>query len=161
MELALAHGATSLEFDVHASADGVPVVIHDDSVDRTTNGRGKVRQLTLAQLQTLDAGSWFAPAFVGEPISTLEQLLQSVRTRVERLYIELKQRALRPAELDTVVDLVERFDFVDRSVIMSFDWPMLDYIGTRSAFVVLAYLADDENAFLQAVARARADGSAL
>jgi glycerophosphoryl diester phosphodiesterase len=161
MELALARGATALEFDVHASLDGVPVVIHDDSVERTTNGAGKVRQLTMAQLHKLDAGGWFGPAFRGEAVPTLEQLLQSVRTRAQRLYIELKQHAFRPSELDTVVDLVERFDFADRCVIMSFDWRLLDYIATRSAFIIIAYLADDETTFLRAIERARADGRAL
>lgn len=65
--LAQEQGAHGIEFDVQLSADGVPVIIHDASVERSTNGRGRVADLTLAQLQTLDAGQ-------GEKIPTLAQL---------------------------------------------------------------------------------------
>jgi len=58
-ELALAQGADAIEFDVHLSADGVPVVIHDMRLDRTTSGKGLLRKHTLAALRRLDAGSWF------------------------------------------------------------------------------------------------------
>ena len=71
--LAQQQGADGIEFDVQLSADGVPVVIHDDTVERTTNGRGRVSDLTLAQLQTLDAGQ-------GEPIPTLAQVFAEFGT---------------------------------------------------------------------------------
>ncbi len=71
--LAQQHGADGIEFDVQLSADGIPVVIHDDTVDRTTNGRGRVSDLTLAQLQTLDAGQ-------GETIPTLAQVFAEFGT---------------------------------------------------------------------------------
>jgi len=68
-------GVRWVEFDVHLSADGVPVVIHDDTVNRTTSGRGKVAALTLAELQALDAGTWFQPRFQGERVPTLEEIV--------------------------------------------------------------------------------------
>src|SRR5262249_36816029 len=68
-------GVRWVEFDVHLSADGVPVVIHDDTVNRTTSGRGKVAALTLAELQALDAGTWFAPRFQNERVPTLETII--------------------------------------------------------------------------------------
>jgi glycerophosphoryl diester phosphodiesterase len=71
--LAQQQGADGIEFDVQLSADGVPVVIHDDTVERTTNGRGRVSDLTLAQLQTLDAGQ-------GESIPTLAQVFAEFGT---------------------------------------------------------------------------------
>src|SRR3989442_9967523 len=58
-------GADSIELDAHLSADGVPMVIHDDSVDRTTNGRGAVAALTCRSLRRLDAGAWFSSRFRG------------------------------------------------------------------------------------------------
>src|SRR5438105_7019037 len=64
-------GVRRVEFDVHLSADGIPVVIHDDTVNRTTSGRGAVASLNLAELQALDAGTWFAPRFQGERVPTL------------------------------------------------------------------------------------------
>jgi glycerophosphoryl diester phosphodiesterase len=68
-------GVRWVEFDVHLSADGVPVIIHDDTVNRTTSGRGKVAALTLAELQGLDAGTWFQPRFRGEHVPTLEEIV--------------------------------------------------------------------------------------
>lgn len=61
-ELALAAGTDGIELDVHLTGDGEIVVIHDDTVNRTTDGKGPVGAFTLAELQALDAGSWFAPS---------------------------------------------------------------------------------------------------
>ncbi len=80
-ELALEHGAPALELDVKLSADGHVVVIHDPTVDRTTNGRGKVARLTLAELRTLDAGSFFSEKYRGEKIPTLEEVFELVGKR--------------------------------------------------------------------------------
>src|SRR4029434_6055203 len=70
-DLALQMGARHLELDVHLTRDDYLVIIHDDTVDRTTNGTGPVASQTLAELQGLDAGSWFGAAFVGTRIPTL------------------------------------------------------------------------------------------
>ena len=72
---AAALGAPWVEFDVHLSADGVPVVIHDDTVDRTTDGTGAVAALTLAEIRRLDAGTWFGAEFRGARIPTLEETI--------------------------------------------------------------------------------------
>jgi glycerophosphoryl diester phosphodiesterase len=64
-------GARAVEFDVRVSADGVAVVIHDETVDRTTTGRGRVAELGLMDLRRLDAGSWMDTRFVGTRIPTL------------------------------------------------------------------------------------------
>ena len=75
IEKAIELGADMVEFDVTVTADGEVVVIHDETLGRTTDGRGKVMEKTLEELQRLDAGSWFAPEFAGESIPTLEQVL--------------------------------------------------------------------------------------
>ena len=72
---AAALGCRMVEFDVRLTADGVPVVFHDDRLERTSDGRGAVGELPLAALRGLDAGAWFAPAFAGEPIPTLVEVL--------------------------------------------------------------------------------------
>lgn len=66
------------EFDVQRTKDGHLVCIHDDTVDRTTNGTGKVAALTLAEIRKLDAGSWFDPKFAGEKMPTVEEVLKLV-----------------------------------------------------------------------------------
>lgn len=80
-ELALREGAPAIELDAKLSADGHVVVIHDPTVDRTTNGRGKVAQLTLSQLRALDAGSFFSANYRGEKIPTLEEVFELVGKR--------------------------------------------------------------------------------
>jgi glycerophosphoryl diester phosphodiesterase len=66
-------GARWVEFDVMLTADGVPVLIHDETLRRTTSGRGRVSERTLAEIRTLDAGAWFAPEFRGERVPTLDE----------------------------------------------------------------------------------------
>src|SRR5215207_11286279 len=74
-------GADWIEMDVHLSRDGAVVVIHDETLDRTTNGHGLVRDCNLAELTALDAGVWFSPAYAGERIPTLDELLAFARDR--------------------------------------------------------------------------------
>ena len=68
-------GSDGIELDVHLTKDGQLVVIHDETVDRTTNGTGEIRTLTLAEIKELDAGSWFHNKYAGEKIPTLEEVL--------------------------------------------------------------------------------------
>ena len=79
-----------VETDVQLSADGVPVIIHDITVDRTTDGSGAVAELTLAQLKQLDAGSWFAAEFAGTRIPTLVEFLDLFAGSDKKAIVELK-----------------------------------------------------------------------
>lgn len=88
--LAIELGARLVECDVHLSADGVPVVMHDERVDRTTAGHGPVAEKTLSELKALDAGSWFGGAFAGERVPTLDEALEECAGRA-RLFVELKR----------------------------------------------------------------------
>ena len=82
-------GVDQVELDVPFSGDGHIVVIHDDSLDRTTNGSGPVSAYSLNQLPALDAGSWFAPEYTGERIPPLGEVLEPYRGRLY-LHIEIK-----------------------------------------------------------------------
>ncbi len=111
-------GADGVELDVHLSRDGVPVVIHNDSVDATTDGKGLVREMTLADLKTLDAGARFDPAFAGERIPTLEEVLAEVGAR---LLVNIELKADRTVELvAAVVELVRRMGMQERVWFSSF-----------------------------------------
>jgi len=81
IEKAIEQGVDLLELDIRQSKDGVFVVIHDSSVKRTTGARGRVDQMTLAELQALDAGSWFGDGFKGERIPTLKDALAAMKGR--------------------------------------------------------------------------------
>jgi len=88
---ALRDGADAIECDVRLTRDGRVVVIHDDRLERTTNGRGWVHRHTQAQLRRLDAGRWFAPAYRGTRLPTVTEAVRLVRGRAT-LHIELKPR---------------------------------------------------------------------
>jgi glycerophosphoryl diester phosphodiesterase len=114
-------GADGVELDVHLSRDGHLVVIHDFSLDGTTDGHGLVRDRTLAELKQLDAGSWFDPCFAGERIPTLQEVVDAVGRRL-LLNIELKSRGGEETDLvAAVLDLIERNHLLGRVVISSFN----------------------------------------
>ena len=87
---AAAAGVTGVEFDVRLSADGIPVVIHDATLERTTSGKGPVAAQTAALLGTLDAGAWFGPHFTGESVPTLEATIGVLAELGLAANIELK-----------------------------------------------------------------------
>lgn len=91
-ELAVRNGAHGVELDVQLSADNVPVVIHDATVDRTTDGHGHVRRLTLDALKRCDAGRWKSPRFAGQTIPTLDEALDCLAGHV--VNVELKTTSL-------------------------------------------------------------------
>lgn len=110
-----------MEIDVQLSKDGVPVVIHDDRVNRTTNGRGKVAELTAAELGRLDAGRWFGQSFAGERLPTLDQMLEATAGRC-RLNIELKSlNGNYPLLEQKVIELLYKRQLQYDTVITSFD----------------------------------------
>lgn len=129
--LAAEMGADGIELDVHLSADGQVVVIHNGTVDATTDGRGRVCDLTLDALQALDAGSSYSPRFAGQRIPTLQQVLADVGPRM-LVNIEIKaDAALRaagggapngePGQLEaSVVRLIEAQGNVERVIVSSF-----------------------------------------
>ncbi|MDN7243009.1 glycerophosphodiester phosphodiesterase [Planococcus sp. N028] len=100
--------ADYIEIDVQMTKDGELVVIHDTTVDRTTNGTGKVGDLTFEEIRQLDAGSWFSEAYAGEKVPTFEEVLDAFRGKVGIL-IELKAPELYPGIEEKIADaLIER-----------------------------------------------------
>jgi glycerophosphoryl diester phosphodiesterase len=99
---AMAHGVQAAECDVRLSADGAVVVIHDPSLERTTDGSGPVAARTLAELRRLDAGGWKAPVFAGERIPQLGEVLDLVRGRMT-LFVDLKDGRDLEARIARVV----------------------------------------------------------
>ncbi len=129
-------GADGIELDIHLSRDGVPVVIHDATVDRTTDGEGQVRRLTFSALKRLDAGAWFSPSFVHEPVPALVEVLEWAGGRV-RLNLEIKDELCG----QVILDLLRQFPSV-RALISSFDHRLLERIRRESSEVPLGFLVD-------------------
>ena len=121
-QLALDQGARAIEFDVKLSADGHVVIIHDQTVDRTTNATGNVASLPLDVLRALDAGSWFGAAFHGEKIPTLHEVFaafgENVLMNIELTNYHTPFDALVPK----VVDLIQKYG-VARNIWFSSFYP--------------------------------------
>jgi glycerophosphoryl diester phosphodiesterase len=106
-DLAIRMGVRHIEFDVHSSRDGHLVVIHDDTLDRTTNGSGPVSNHTLGALRELDAGSWFGAAFAGERVPTFDDVLSRYGGRIH-IHAEIKGHSASLSQ--QTADLVRQHD---------------------------------------------------
>jgi glycerophosphoryl diester phosphodiesterase len=116
-DLALEMGAHHIELDVDLTSDGHIVVIHDDTVDRTTNGSGPVTSHTLAALRALDAGSWFGDKFTGERIPTFHEVLERYKGRAH-LHTEIKGHS--PSLAQRTADLIRTHGMEEQVTITSF-----------------------------------------
>jgi glycerophosphoryl diester phosphodiesterase len=104
----------SLELDVYQTSDGHLVVIHDQTVNRTTDGKGNVTQMTLAEVGTLDAGKRFHPCFAGSKVPTLEDVFRLVNHRERvRTIIALHVKKIPPGAEAKIVRLVEQYNLFD------------------------------------------------
>ena len=130
---ALDAGVQMIEMDVALSRDRKLVVIHDATLERTTNGEGTVKAHTLAQLKQLDAGGWFHPRFAGEQLPELSEVLDLADGQV-LINIEIKPHAYEPHHPPDAVErqtleLVCRRNMAERVLISSFDLNLLKYIS--------------------------------
>jgi len=116
-------GAAWVETDVQPTADGGLVLIHDDEVDRTTDGTGQVRELATSALTGLDAGSWFGPPFAGTPVPTLNDLLAEL-TEGRRLLLEIKGDHT-PDQVARLVAAIQAAGVDRRVLLQSFEVPVL------------------------------------
>jgi len=151
--LAADMGADAIELDVHLSADGEVVVIHNDTVEATTDGSGRVSHMTRRELQALDAGSWFDPRYAGERIPTLQEVFEAVGHRVA-INIEIKVEAgYHPVEQEAeTVRLIEDGGMVDRVIVSSFSPLSLRRVYRLNPRIPLGFLhARGEPRFLPAL----------
>jgi len=113
-------GAAAIEFDVQLTLDEVPVVIHDETLERTTNGEGRVGDMGFDELGKLDAGSWFGASFARVEVPTLDEVLATIGGRVV-LNVELKPDHRIEALVKHAITVVARRDLLDSVVFSSFD----------------------------------------
>lgn len=146
---AIAAGVDGIEFDVRSTADGVPVVIHDRDVARTTDGTGRVDELTLARLRTFDAGR-------GERVPTLDEALRVIGDAAH-LDVEIKRSGIEGAVLGVLAEHPRT-----HWAISSFDWDVLRRIRRRDREAELWPLAERcDDALLAVAAEIDAPGVAL
>lgn len=122
-------GVDWIELDVRQTADGHLVVIHDDTVDRTTNGHGRIREMSLTELKNLDAGK-------GDRVPTLEEVINLAKGRV-KMIVEIKEDG---TEVE-VLNAIEKNDLVEETIISSFHFDPLRRIKELSPGIMTAGIA--------------------
>lgn len=155
-QLAMDMGADFIEIDLQMTKDGVLVALHDDTVDRTTDGSGKVAEMDLADIKRLDAGSWFnaekpdraKDEYVGIQVPTLEEIFTAFGDSAN-YYIETKQPAESEEMEEKLLELLDQFELLDESlpkgkvIIQSFSADSLNMIHRLDDDIPLIQLMDD------------------
>lgn len=120
-DAAIAAGADALEFDVRVTSDGVLMVLHDDTVDRTTNGHGSVAAMTFDQVRALDAGA-------GATLPTVREVVDLAAESDMALMPEIKDGPGHPEIVGALVDILTATDSLDRTIVQAFEPETLDAI---------------------------------
>ena len=162
LQLAIDSGADMVEFDVRTTKDDQLVVIHDATVERTTNGTGYVSQYTLPELQTLDAGTWFSQAFSGTQVPSLKEVLRLCNGSVY-MNIEIKTDEQSTEALDRLVNTVSEHVLgmnLSRSVVISsYNLHIVRRLRERHSDMVTALLSDREHFVERDIITARKVGA--
>jgi glycerophosphoryl diester phosphodiesterase len=147
--LALAMGADYVEMDIHMLRDGTLVAIHDPDVDRTTNGTGRIAELALAELKTLDAGNWFnqaypekaRPEYAGLTVPSVQEVMDLIKPSRAGLYIEIKDPGRYPPGLEAeLLALIHRNGLEKRTRILSFSKSSIGKVKTMDPSIPTALL---------------------
>jgi glycerophosphoryl diester phosphodiesterase len=142
--------ADMIELDVLISKDNIPVVFHDEKLNKKTNGSGYVMDHILSDLKKLDAGSWFDPKFKNERIPTLREVLEYSNNKIF-VNIEIKSEAVTEVEKNGIVELVlklvEELGMQDKVIISSFDYRVLERVKKNNSLVKVALLYERQQSY--------------
>ena len=154
-ELAIARGADSIEFDIQLSADSVPVVFHDATLDRITGVSGKVRETKLSELQTLDTGKWFSDEFSGQKIPTLKAALAILKNVDKFLYFDVKPHCeWSDAEVADFVNTLNGAGIKEKCVITSFSDGFLEQVRRLDGDLAIGHIVANLEAYKTQFAQA-------
>lgn len=161
---ALQYHADSVEFDVQLTADRVPIIIHDYTLERTTNGFGLVREKTLSELKLLDNGSWFNKEFEGEKIPTLSEGLEVLKEIPKHIYIEVKNAHLwENKDRENLINMINiplnkggqgGSSIFSKCYVMSFDHNFIDKIRLMNKEIKIGYLVAKAEEYEETLLRA-------
>lgn len=139
-ELVAEHGADGIELDVHLTKDGELIIVHDFSIDHTTDSEGIVTEKTLAELKALDAGSWFDEKFTGVRLPTLDEVFEAVG---HKLYINVEIKTLSQdadGTEEAVVACIKRHNMSERVIVSSFNPHVLQRFRLIAPDIPVGYL---------------------
>lgn len=160
--LAIERGADSIEFDIQLAAGGVPVVIHDPTLNRTTGTWGQVAQKTLEQLKALDAGSWFSREFSGEKIPTLKETLLAVKAIPKYIYLDVKKHCDWTREqVQDLLEMLAEEGWQDRCIVSSFSDKFVQQVLDLSSDFTIGYIVGDRKNYKTQLAKAANAGKAV
>jgi len=134
------------EIDVRATKDGVVVLLHDESLRRTTGDRRKIWEVTYEETQALDAGGWLSDQYTNERIPTLEEIIQYANGKI-KLNIEIKTSDESPGLVESVVNIIRDNGFEDQCVISTFNYSVLSEIKSldpdiRTGIIITAAIGN-------------------
>lgn len=138
--LAWRRGFRYVETDIQFTADGIPVCLHDQWIDRTSNGKGRIDQMTLEQVREYDFGSWMAEGYAGAEIPTFEEFLKLCRILGLRPYIELKAETVTQDRVPTLVEMVKALGMENQVSWISFSFALLETVRDCDETARLGYL---------------------
>lgn len=141
-----ADGAKSLELDVSETSDPTSRVLHDDTLDRTTNGEGPIAEHSDAEVDQLDAGSWFSPEFAGEKVPDLGEVLDWAKGRMH-VDIEVKSNAATTEYADRLLKIVDEHEMRSEVTVTSFNREFVETVEKRAPDVDTGLLISARKAF--------------
>lgn len=144
IRLALAMDAQMCEIDVQPTADGHLVLLHDDTLNRTTTGSGALSSKSLQEVKTYDAGSWFGGQFAGEPVPTLLEVITAARGRM-KLNIEIKRHGDQTDIASLVVKTLRETDCIGECIVTSFDHRLVDEAQRLAPELTTGYIFNHFN----------------
>lgn len=121
-------GFSFVETDISFTSDNVPVLLHDETIDRTSNGSGSISEMTYAQVSEYDFGSWKDEKYTGTKIPTLEEFLLFCKQTGMRAFLELKTNGSSQTNVEYCALLVKKYGLLDKMVWISFSATLLEYI---------------------------------
>jgi glycerophosphoryl diester phosphodiesterase len=143
MVAAVEAGAEFAELDVGLSRDGEVVLMHDRTLDRTTNGTGNLGDYSLEELRGLEAGSWFSQEFTGEPIPTLREIIRFAKGQL-KLNIEIKNSQEEPTIAAAVVDLIRSEDFIEECMVTSFSRETIEEVKRIAPEIMTGFIFGED-----------------
>ena len=142
--LAAKHSFEYVECDISFTADDVPVLLHDNTINRTSNGTGYITKMTLAEARLYDFGSWFSNEYAGEKIPTAEEFIALCRRLSLHPYIEVKSGT--EANIKGLVNIVRKYGMLRNVTWISFYADRLRYVKNADAYARLGYVVSSINA---------------
>lgn len=159
---AIQHQADSVEFDLQISADGIPVIFHDENLDRITGNTGKIQDKQIQLLKHLPAGTWFSDEFYQEKIPTLAEALDSLMSIKKYLYFDVKPHCQwAESDIEQLLQFLTDKKVLEKSILTSFNEQFLTKCRQICPTVKVGYFVTDTIEFEQQLNKAKSAGNAI